>query len=161
MCVPMQPVTTDPTLDLSARYPLQLSGSRQCETQSLPDNFTHNGRSELNPGLFDFEPTAHCSTLTILNCSNWCWSCCCCCCRKNWLFWSPDAPGEKVGVLDIAPGDWLPPAHPPPPGDWGELEYECGDMGELGDCGPPPPPPPPLPPMPLPGPPLLPPILLR
>ena len=64
---PMQPATTDPTLDLCTRYPLRPGGLRQCGIQSLrTDTSTHGQRRESNPrpsdlhsNILSTKPHAH------------------------------------------------------------------------------------------------------
>ena len=43
------PATTDPTLDLSTRYSLQLDELRQCGLRSLPNTSTHGWHWDSNP----------------------------------------------------------------------------------------------------------------
>ena len=53
---PMQPAAIDPTLDLCTRYPLWLSGPRQCGIQSLPDTSTHDSAGNRTPDLLILSP---------------------------------------------------------------------------------------------------------
>ena len=70
--VPMQPATVDPTLDLCTRYPLRLSGLRQCGIRSLPDTSTHGPHWGSKPRPSDLESNAlstgpHASTISLGN----------------------------------------------------------------------------------------------
>ena len=53
--MPMQPASANPSLDLCTRYPLQLSGSRQCEMQPYPIFMLVTDFKESNPRPIDLK----------------------------------------------------------------------------------------------------------